>query len=72
VSAKLGWFERAGIGHIWDAIISSQEIGVCKPEPADLPRLPSGNGCDTVSCLVHDAAELDGQAGKFDHDCLQL
>jgi HAD superfamily hydrolase (TIGR01509 family) len=62
VSAKLGWFERAGIGHIWDAIISSQEIGVCKPDPqiyqAALRQLGLHPG--EAAFVAHDAAELDG------------
>jgi putative hydrolase of the HAD superfamily len=30
---KLGKLERGGFGHVWDAIISSQEVGVQKPDP---------------------------------------
>ena len=30
---KLGKLERGGIGHVWDTIISSQEVGVKKPNP---------------------------------------
>ena len=30
---KLAWFEQAGFGHVWDAVISSREIGIQKPDP---------------------------------------
>ncbi len=33
IHVKLDWFERGGFGHVWDSIISSQEIGVKKPDP---------------------------------------
>jgi HAD superfamily hydrolase (TIGR01509 family) len=30
--AKLSWFERGGFGHVWDAISSSLDVGVRKPD----------------------------------------
>lgn len=33
ISTKLAWFEKAGFGNVWDSIISSQEVGVKKPNP---------------------------------------
>lgn len=62
VSAKLRWFERAGFGHVWDTIVSSQEVGMCKPEPqiyeaalGQLGVLPS-----QAAFVGHDIDELDG------------
>lgn len=62
VSAKLSWFERGGFGHIWDAIISSMDLGAQKPDPrlyhAALEQL--GLAPDQAIFVGHDTAELDG------------
>ncbi|GIK43408.1 MAG: hypothetical protein BroJett011_72410 [Chloroflexota bacterium] len=62
VSAKLRWFERAGFGHVWDTIVSSQEVGICKPEPqiyeAALQQL--GVLPNETAFVGHEADELDG------------
>lgn len=60
--AKLAWFEAGGFGHIWDAITSSLDVGVRKPNPkiyqAALGQLgvPAGNAV----FLGHKASELAG------------
>jgi HAD superfamily hydrolase (TIGR01509 family) len=62
ISAKLGWFERGGFGHIWDAIISSMDVGARKPDPrvyhAALGQL--GLAPDQAVFVGHRIAELDG------------
>jgi len=59
---KLSWFERGGFGHIWDTIISSAELGVCKPDPqiyqAALQQLGLHPG--QAVFVGHNALELDG------------
>ena len=65
VSTKLSWFESAGIGHVWDAFVSSSEVGVCKPDPriyhAALRQLGS-LPCEAVF-VGHKASELEGAKG---------
>lgn len=62
LSAKLRWFERGGFGHVWDAITSSIDVGVRKPDPqiyhAALRQL--GVTPDQAVFVGHRAAELDG------------
>ena len=64
-SDKLRWFEAGGFGDVWDAFISSREVGVQKPDTliyqAALRQvnLPADKAC----FIGHDAEELDG-AGK--------
>jgi putative hydrolase of the HAD superfamily len=62
IRTKLQWFERGGFGHVWDAIISSQEIGISKPDPrvyyAALQQL--GVSCDQAAFVGHKVTELDG------------
>ena len=62
ISAKLGWFERGGFGHVWDAIVSSMEVGVRKPDPkiyhAVLQQL--GLTPDQAAFVGHRTSELDG------------
>jgi HAD superfamily hydrolase (TIGR01509 family) len=62
VHAKLSWFERAGIGHVWDSIISSKDVGVRKPDPriyrAVLTQLDIQ--ADEAVFIGHKASELDG------------
>lgn len=62
VFAKLAWFERGGFGHVWDSIISSSEVGSCKPEPgiylAALRQLGTEPG--QAAFVGHDAEELEG------------
>jgi HAD superfamily hydrolase (TIGR01549 family) len=62
IHAKLDWFERGGFGHVWDSIISSQEIGVKKPDPrmyqAALQQL--GLTPSQAVFVGHNPAELQG------------
>lgn len=62
VQAKLDWFERGGIAHLWDSIISSKEVGTRKPDPriycAVLQQL--GVQAEEAVFVGHKALELDG------------
>ena len=59
---KLQWFEKGGFGHVWDSIISSQEMGMQKPDPrlyeASLKQL--GVEVDQAVFVGHCQAELEG------------
>jgi len=60
--AKLNWFERGGFGHVWDALTSSLDVGVRKPDPkiycAALEQL--GVTVDQTVFLGHKKSELEG------------
>jgi putative hydrolase of the HAD superfamily len=60
--AKLNWFERGGFGHVWDAITSSLDVGVRKPDPkiycAALEQL--GVTVEQTVFLGHKKSELEG------------
>jgi putative hydrolase of the HAD superfamily len=62
VHVKLSWLARGGIGDVWDSIISSRELGVCKPDPrifqAALRQL--GLTSEQAAFVGHDASELEG------------
>ncbi len=62
ISAKLSWFERGGFGQVWDAIISSMDMGVRKPDQklyhAALSQL--GLTADQAVFIGHRASELAG------------
>jgi putative hydrolase of the HAD superfamily len=62
VSTKLKWFEKGGFGTVWDSIISSNEVGVCKPDPliyqAALNQL--GVSAEQAAFVGHCGYELDG------------
>jgi putative hydrolase of the HAD superfamily len=59
---KLAWFERGGFGEVWDAVISSKELGVRKPNAkiyfAALQQL--GLKAEQAIFIGHKASELDG------------
>jgi FMN phosphatase YigB (HAD superfamily) len=59
---KLKWFEKCGIVHVWDSIISSQELGIQKPAPgiyaASLSQL--GLSACQAAFIGHDQDELEG------------
>jgi putative hydrolase of the HAD superfamily len=59
---KLKWFENGGFVHVWDSIISSQELGIQKPAPeiyaAALQQL--GLSADQAAFVGHDVDELQG------------
>jgi len=62
VHVKLGWFEQAGFGDVWDSIITSREIGARKPDPtiynAALRQL--GVTAQEAVFVGHKASELEG------------
>ncbi len=61
-SVKLEWFDEAGIGRVWDAFVSSCEVGVRKPEP-DIYRIALhelGIQPEEAAFVGHKASELDG------------
>lgn len=62
IHVKLNWFERGGIGHVWDSIISSQDLGIQKPAPeiykAALQQL--NLSAYQTAFIGHDVEELDG------------
>jgi putative hydrolase of the HAD superfamily len=62
ISVKLSWFERGGFANVWDSIVSSQEIGVEKPDPkiyqAALDHL--GLKPDQAVFVGHNPIELEG------------
>jgi HAD superfamily hydrolase (TIGR01549 family)/HAD superfamily hydrolase (TIGR01509 family) len=62
ITVKLSWFEQGGFEHVWDSIISSQEIGVRKPDPgiyrAAMQQL--GVASDQAVFVGHKTCELDG------------
>jgi len=62
IHVKLSWFEQGGFGHIWDSIISSQELGIEKPDPgiyhAALQQL--GSSVRQTVFVGHSPEELDG------------
>ena len=59
---KLKWFENGGFVHVWDSIISSQDLGIQKPAPdiyaAALQQLGL-SACQAVF-IGHDVDELEG------------
>lgn len=59
---KLRWLERGGVGDLWDAVISSAELKVRKPDPriywAALEQL--GLEARQAVFVGHKATELDG------------
>jgi len=62
VHIKLSWFESGGFGNVWDSIISSQEVGMEKPDPkiymAALQQL--GLQADQAVFIGHSPEELEG------------
>ena len=62
ISSKLSWFERGGFGHVWDAIISSMNMGARKPDPrlyhAALRQL--GVTSEQAVFIGHNPSELEG------------
>ncbi len=62
VYVKLRWFERGGFGDVWDAIVSSKELGVRKPDP-EIYRtalLQLGIGAGEAVFVGHKSTELEG------------
>jgi putative hydrolase of the HAD superfamily len=59
---KLSWFERGGFGHVWDAITSSKELGIRKPNPQIYQAALQQLGLQPSQAVFvgHSALELDG------------
>jgi len=59
---KLSWFARGGFGHVWDSIISSQEVGIEKPDPAIYAACLVQLGLEASQALFvgHSPEELEG------------
>jgi putative hydrolase of the HAD superfamily len=80
IHVKLDWFEKGNFGSAWDAIISSNEMGVRKPHPdiyqAALVQL--GINPSQAVFVGHKASELEGAravgiktiAFNYDEDAL--
>ncbi len=62
IFVKLGWFEQGGFEHVWDSIISSQEIGVRKPDPGiyEAALQQMGVTPDQAIFIGHKISELNG------------
>jgi putative hydrolase of the HAD superfamily len=62
VSVKLQWLEQGGFGAVWDTVISSNEIGIHKPDPAIYRAALRQLGVtpDQAAFVGHMASELDG------------
>lgn len=62
LSRKLKWFEQYGFGHVWDAVISSKEMGIRKPSPLMYKKAIDQTGiCARDAAFVgHKKTELDG------------
>lgn len=62
VHVKLDWFEQGGIGHVWDSIISSKEVGARKPDPRIYRAVLKQMGIQAEEAIFvgHKASELDG------------
>ena len=62
VSTKLLWFEKAGFGNVWDAVISSAEVGFRKPDPRIYQAGVDQVGVDFAQAgfVGHKKSELDG------------
>jgi putative hydrolase of the HAD superfamily len=73
---KLGKLERGGIGNLWDAVISSQEVGFHKPQPQiyHLALKQLGLRPDQAIFVGHKTSELKGARNvglktvAFNHD----
>lgn len=61
-SRKLSWFEQYGFGDVWDAIISSRELGMRKPEPSmyEVALSQVGISPNQAVFIGHKQSELDG------------
>ena len=62
IHVKLKWFEKGGFVHVWDSIITSQDMGIQKPAPeiyaAALQQL--GLSASQAVFIGHDVDELKG------------
>ncbi len=61
-SKKLEWFDEFGFGDVWDAVISSRELGMRKPDPSMYEMALTQAGVDPTQAIFigHKKSELDG------------
>jgi putative hydrolase of the HAD superfamily len=61
-TVKRGWLEREDIGHVWDAFVSSCEVGVRKPAPSIYRMALDELGIkpEQAAFVGHKASELQG------------
>jgi len=61
---KLHFFEQAGFGHVWDAIISSRDVGIRKPQPGIYQAALRQLGLTSAEAVFvgHHPAEIQGAA----------
>jgi len=59
---KIRWLERGGFGHVWDAIISSKDLGIRKPDPQIYQAALRQLGLQPSQAVFvgHNATELEG------------
>jgi beta-phosphoglucomutase-like phosphatase (HAD superfamily) len=55
--------ERAGLGQVFDAIVSAEDVGACKPDPACYNR---------GFLLLDEARRKDGRLNISPHECLVI
>jgi putative hydrolase of the HAD superfamily len=69
VYVKLAWFEKGGFGNVWDTIISSKEIGTCKPDPKIYHAALNQLGLSSKQAVFvgHKTSELDGASAVGIH-----
>ena len=62
LSKKIKKLERGGIGHLWDSITPSSEVGVQKPDPKiyQLALQQLGVSADQAIFVGHKSSELEG------------
>jgi putative hydrolase of the HAD superfamily len=62
ISVKLSWFESGGFANVWDSIVSSQEIGVEKPDPMIYQAALDHLGLKPFQAVFvgHNPVELEG------------
>ena len=62
VHVKLDWLERGGFGHVWDTFISSNELGIHKPDPGIYQAALQQLGLEASQAVFvgHMASELEG------------
>jgi HAD superfamily hydrolase (TIGR01549 family)/HAD superfamily hydrolase (TIGR01509 family) len=75
---KINKLERGGIGHLWDSIIPSSEVGVQKPDPRIYQLALKQLGLTSAQAIFvgHKSSELEGArnvgmhtvAFNYDHD----
>lgn len=61
-SKKLEWFDQHGFGRLWDSVISSKDIGICKPSPTLYQMALDQTGVTPEQAVFvgHKTSELEG------------